>query len=64
MTFLAKIGDCCYVLIPHITLKEHNKVFIGDMWRANLCSILVGIGYTNQLARDVFQTLLSLRIIP
>ena len=61
-TLLAQIGDGGDVLCAHSTLIEHQEVLVGHMGGAYLGTVLVGIGHADQLARDVLQTFLCLRI--
>ena len=52
--FLAKIGDGGNVFASHVTFKEHQKMFVCNVWRANLSSFFIGIGRAYQLTRDIF----------
>ena len=52
--FLAKIGDGSNILASHVTFKEHQEMFIGNVRRTNLSSFFIGIGHTYQLPWNIF----------
>ena len=62
-TFLAQIGDSGDVFIADIAFKEHQEVFVGNVWRTYLGSFFIYISHSDQLSRYVFQTFLCLQVI-